>query len=381
MTTLTDAFLRSSKREQGDYIYDAHNLAVRIGKKRHTWLIKTRTSSTKIGHYPMMTIAQARAVAEERASRIERGIPLTSAAVVKPGVLLTLGNLMDRYELARRPEGLKSLAAGMAVLRNGFKEFAKIELSAFTKLDMRAAHSGMIDGGRLVNGNRFLAYACAMFNWAIDEDLIETNWTKYVKRAKEKGRDRVLSLDELRAIWQATTQLGAVEGQGSVSRRNYLRMVRFLMLTGQRLGDAADLKYGAILGGQWTQTTNKTDKVLRLRLAELALAEVGMGKSPHDRVFASERGQRLNNFDSRLSEIRELSGVADWGHHTFRHTMATLLAEAGVEPHICEALLNHKPQGMAGKYQHASYEPQKQAALAQWAEMIETKVVENRRSA
>jgi len=36
---------------------------------------------------------------------------------------------------------------------------------------------------------------------------------------------------------------------------------------------------------------------------------------------------------------------------------------------------------VAGVYHHAKHEGPKQAALAQWAEMIEAKVVENRRYA
>jgi integrase len=381
VTILTDAFLKSPKRTPGQFFYDAHNLALRTGKKRHTWQIKTRTSAETIGYFPAMGIAEARAIAAERAERREHGLPINAAPVAKPGVVLTLEGLMDRYEQARRKDELKTLAQGMRVLRNGFKDYLKLDMASFTKQDMRAAHSAMSDGGRTVNGNRFLAYASAMFRWAIFEDLIDTNYSQFVKRAKEKARERVLSMDELAAVWLATERLDARQDLGTVSRQAYLRMVRFLMLTGQRLADAADVKHGHIVAGQWTQTENKSSRRHTLRLSAAALNEVGMGRHPLDRVFASKSGERLNNFERRIDEVRAESGIADWTHHDLRRSMVTHLAEAGVPLEVTEALLNHKLGGVAGVYHHAKHEGPKRDALKLWGELVATAVGKVRKAA
>ena len=50
------------------------------------------------------------------------------------------------------------------------------------------------------------------------------------------------------------------------------------------------------------------------------------------------------------------------------------MSELGVEPHIVEACLNHvsgaAKAGVAGRYNHAKYNPQKRAALNLWASDI-----------
>jgi integrase len=393
MTNLTDRFLRSAdrlKELKKDYPAGENGLTVRIGKKAHQWSIRERGADGSrkretIGYFPIMSLAEARAIAGERAERFRHGIPVAHPAPAKPGAGLTLGDLMNRYEKARRDsaQNVKSLRKCMQVLRRSFADYAGLDMSQFSKTDMRAAHSGASDGGRHAAGVLFLRYASAMFNWAIHEDLIEMNWTKFVKRAKIKPRERVLSMDELAAIW-LTTERYVTEGGTDYSRGSrdaYARMVRFLMLTGQRVSEAADLKHGHIVAGQWTQTENKSSRTLRLRLSDAALAEVGMGAHPLDRVFMSERKQGLNNLAARNKALQELSGVTGWSHHTLRHTMVTHLAEAQVPLGVTEALLNHQLGGVAGVYHHAKHEGAKKAALAQWADMVTSQVERARRAA
>jgi hypothetical protein len=49
------------------------------------------------------------------------------------------------------------------------------------------------------------------------------------------------------------------------------------------------------------------------------------------------------------------------------------MAELGVAPHIVEAVLNHisgHKAGVAGVYNRATYEKEKRAALATWADHV-----------
>ena len=49
------------------------------------------------------------------------------------------------------------------------------------------------------------------------------------------------------------------------------------------------------------------------------------------------------------------------------------MADIGVQPHIIEAVLNHisgHKAGVAGIYNRSSYEREKRAALAMWAEYV-----------
>jgi hypothetical protein len=58
------------------------------------------------------------------------------------------------------------------------------------------------------------------------------------------------------------------------------------------------------------------------------------------------------------------------------------MAEIGVQPHIIEAALNHvsgHKAGVAGIYNRASYEREKRAALALWADHIMAAIERHKR--
>jgi integrase len=62
-----------------------------------------------------------------------------------------------------------------------------------------------------------------------------------------------------------------------------------------------------------------------------------------------------------------------WTLHDIRRTVATGMAELGVQPHVVESLLNHvsgHKAGVAGTYNRAIYEREVRAALAMWADHL-----------
>jgi integrase len=59
--------------------------------------------------------------------------------------------------------------------------------------------------------------------------------------------------------------------------------------------------------------------------------------------------------------------------HDLRRSVATGMAELGVQPHVVEAVLNHvsgHKSGVAGVYNRASYDKEKRAALDRWADHV-----------
>jgi integrase len=69
------------------------------------------------------------------------------------------------------------------------------------------------------------------------------------------------------------------------------------------------------------------------------------------------------------------SAVGSWTLHDTRHTFVTLMADHGLaQPHVIEAAINHlsgHKGGIAGRYNKATYRPEKAAAFQAWADWLE----------
>jgi integrase len=82
-------------------------------------------------------------------------------------------------------------------------------------------------------------------------------------------------------------------------------------------------------------------------------------------------GKAKEKLDARVAEAKEL--LEHWTVHDLRRTVATRMAELGVQPHIVEAVLNHvsgHKGGVAGIYNRATYDREKREALNLWAEHL-----------
>jgi integrase len=92
--------------------------------------------------------------------------------------------------------------------------------------------------GTPVTANRVHGIVRRLFNWCVEQELIEASPCIGLKRpaGKETPRDRVLTDDELRQVWQAAEKLGLPFGP----------WVQLLILTGQRRNEVAHVEWGEI---------------------------------------------------------------------------------------------------------------------------------------
>jgi len=91
-------------------------------------------------------------------------------------------------------------------------------------------------------------------------------------------------------------------------------------------------------------------------------------------------GYAKRTLDARITEKGKQ--LDHWTIHDLRRTVATRMADLGVQPHIIEAVLNHvsgHKGGVAGIYNRATYDKEKREALNLWAEHV-TALVEGRKA-
>jgi integrase len=197
--------------------------------------------------------------------------------------------------------------------------------------------------------------------------LTEQNPVIGTNVAPEAPRSRVLPIGELAAVWRAS-------GDDA-----YGRIVKLLMLSGCRAGEIGGLRFDEIRDGMIVLTANRV-KNKRAHLLPLAVPAqavlAGWTKRYGDFVFAhggfrswSYGKQQL---DARLAAARVQ--LEPWTVHDLRRSVATDMGEGlGIAPHVVEAILNHisgHKAGIAGVYNRATYEKEKTAALAMWADHL-----------
>ena len=109
------------------------------------------------------------------------------------------------------------------------------------------------------------------------------------------------------------------------------------------------------------------------------------------KAFGGKKGAVHKERFCHLFGVRADSGFCDWHAakraldqklgdsvarfllHDIRRTVATRLADLGVQPHVIEQILNHQSghkAGIAGIYNRSSYEREVKAALAMWADQV-----------
>jgi integrase len=235
-----------------------------------------------------------------------------------------------------------------------------------------------------------LTYAAlrGLFGWCIERELVEASPCDHVKAPpRPPARDRVLSDDELAAIWHSSNAVGHPFGP----------IVKLLMLTGQREAEVAGMRWSEIdlTAATWVipkeRTKNRREHLVDLSPQALAIVQAvprtgellfPARKSParkHARSEGADPGpvvgfsaaKRLFDGDvmRKTKEPLPSAALAPWRFHDLRRTAATRMAELGFEPHVVERVLNHASGvtgGLVGVYQRHEYRAERKAALAEW---------------
>jgi integrase len=218
-----------------------------------------------------------------------------------------------------------------------------------------------------VMANRLLAVIRKMYNWAISRDLVEHNPCLMVPApGKEQARDRVLTLDEVRQVWEACAAIRAHSGA----------IFQLQILTAQRVGEVRLLRWEDIDGLWWTipASVAKNGMAHRVPLSPLAL-EILEALRPQSGqlpwVFpGTDPRKPLAKTEKVFQRVRALSGV-DFRTHDLRRTAASHMTSMGIPRLVVSKILNHTEPGVTRIYDRHSYDLEKQDALHRWGERVQ----------
>lgn len=227
-----------------------------------------------------------------------------------------------------------------------------------------------------------------LFNWAIQRDQygLEHNPFTLINFKEQFGaadpRDRILSDDELRSVWNASKGLGYPFGS----------LTRGLMLSAQRENEIAraqlpDLDMAkSMLVVPRRGMKGKAAHTVPLTRAMVALLNDCLKDEDGERrpvdgpfIFSTTAGRRpISGFskakkqlDKAIAEQRkkdELPAMPHWIFHDLRRTARTRMGELGILPEIAERVIAHKPakRSVRTTYDLYTYDREKREALEKW---------------
>ena len=345
-------------------------LVIRVSKSgTKTFSFHKRINGTMrrltIGRYGVVSLADARERCRQIWYEIETGRFEECTGIeleTKPTLGEVIVDYMDKHAKAHNRDwkNKERLLAKFTTLHG--KRIDEIKRADVVKA------CDVIHKSAPVSANRALAHIKHVMSWCVERGMIDANPIAGMKPlAKERARERVLSDDELRAIWAACDAEGYPFGD----------CTKMLILSGQRRAEVAEMRWSEldlekrtwILPSQRAKNGRQhTVPITDAMLEALRSVPRFLGS---DYVFTTTGRSPISGFGRMKARLDQAlpDGTEPWIIHDLRRTMSTNLAMLKVPQPVTEALLNHKTgvvSGVAAIYNVYSYADEKREALESW---------------
>lgn len=362
---LTDVFIRAAP--PGTY-WDSSlkGFGVRVGRQTKSFIVLVASGRRhSIGRYPLVSLSDAR----KEARRILAEKQLGKVRPTHVAFDDAKAAFLAECEKKNKPRTVR----GYARLLNRHFPFGRQSVGDIHSRQIVLTLNKLAD----TPSEKQHAFTAArvFFRWCVRQHLIEHSPMEHMQAPHlGKARERVLSDEELVALWEGT------ERQSTFSA-----IVRVLILTGQRRGEVARFEWewleddlctipsGVTKNGR-TQTFPLPPKAQALIAAMPRLKD-----SPF--VFPAYRHMSatttvFNGWSAGKAELDRRLPLEPWTIHDLRRTFASGMASLGVPQIVVEKLLNHVSGGtqspIAQVYNRYSYLPEMREAVLKWDRHLDT---------
>ncbi len=397
---LTDLFVEratSPARGRVEYFDAAFGgLALRVTERGHkSWSLHYRIGGRlrrlTLGNYPALKPVQARHEAQRALDRVREGIDpaeekrgqrndVPRGSLSSDAFAAVVEDYLVRLQKNTAPSTYRE--AKRILERDVVSHWRNRAVGSIARGDVGRIVDVIVARGADVHANRVLARVRALFNWAVERGRIPSSPIAGMKPpTKERPRDRVLSDDELRWLWQGCDAIEWPFGP----------LVKLLLLTAQRRDEVAGMEWREVdfKRGVWTMPgeKSKNNRTHEVHLSDSALAILKL--APHtgdDLIFTitgstpvSGFSRAKNRLDAEMlaAKRKELGKKCDaippWILHDLRRTAATGMARLNFPPHVVDKVLNHVSgtiRGVAAVYNRFEYLEQRRAALNAWGRHV-----------
>ena len=355
-------------------ITDGDSLSLRISPRgkisfQIRYRINGRQVRYKLGTYPAMTLAQARAECAAQIALVEQNLDPRNMAAVNavesefienPTIADCINYWFDNYCLPKRdkPNEIK-LRITSCVNDDWSKQYISLmDKSHFTAL-FKSMNDVSIEKGR---GKGFSFNAIIEFRSAlrfcVRQGFISNTQFEALRpgdfASDYDSREHYLSIKECQLIWSHIDKL-------NITDRNKV-ILRCAMVFGCRISELCKAKKSdfnldaGLFTTQRENTKGALHSIIRPIPADLItdLRHIKELSPSYEHMFPNRDGDHPAN-GSSVSQIakachQEIEGVNPFRMHDFRRAISTHLTDAGCPLQFTEKLLGHKMKGVLAIY-------------------------------
>ena len=308
--------------------------------------------------------------------------PLQEARVARAAELNSLRSVAEEY-LAREGRNLRgrTLRGKHDTFRlHVYPRFASRPIDSIKRSEIVRLLDKIEDENGATAAQHVLAALRRMMNWyAGRSDDFRSPIVRGMSRIKpkERARQRVLTDEELRAVWRAADTFGP-----------YGRMLQFVLLTATRLREASLMTRDELAadGSEWlipaARYKGKHDHLVPLSGAAKKILDAipifgraGWVFTSNGKVPISGFSKFKRQFDAKvLEQLRKHDPQAvlpHWTTHDLRRTARSLMSRAGVNADHAERCLGHVIAGVRGTYDRHEFKEEKRRAFELLAAEVE----------
>jgi integrase len=392
MARFTDRFIQNLEVKPERYdVREADGFAIRVapsGTKawQFIYTFEARKRRVTLGVYPGMGLKEARESCSKLRACLERGVvPVewqeeqerqTAEAKRKEEQTATVAQLVEEYlERWAKPRKRTWPEDQRMLNKDVVPRWGKRKAKEVTKHDVVKLLDEMQDRGATTTANRTLACVRKMFNFAVSRGVVDVSPCLGVQApVAERQRDRVLTVEEIRAFWNGLDKAGMDEGTRLALRLQFL--------TATRKGEVVTASWNDfdLAGGWWTIPVESSKNKLahRIPLSSQALAileriKALAGDSPW--LFPSRIPGRhviQTSVDHALRKNLAVLGVESFTPHDLRRTAASLMTGMGISRLVVSKILNHVERSITAVYDRHGYDAEKRTALDAWGRRLES---------
>jgi integrase len=404
----TDTMIKKLKPDTAEYRKSEGNgFTIRVmptGFKSwlYLYVIDGKRRCMNLGQYPEVSLETARDKFEAAKKLVKNEVdPMTVAEVAQeerrkaPTVIELFADYMKRHaKLNKRESSWREDERLFKV--NVEPQWGKRKAADIKKRDCIALLDGYADRPALCHN--VMKLTRKMFNFAVEKDILEhTPFTGVKVPVELESRERILSESEIRKLW--TTELPKAAMSDEVKR-----IIKLLLLTGQRVSEVCGIIPDEIDGHWWTLPSERTKngQTHRVYLTDTAIELLGTPingyyfLSPVTKTDAEDNPiynhidenavayavrKNLKDYQPRrpikgekvcmvqVPEEKKME-LAHFTPHDLRRTFSTFLAQLEFSDEVIDAVTNHKKQGVVRIYNRYKYDKEKQQALEAWEQKL-----------